>query len=235
MTANEIVEELRPLGTEAYRKILRSHGAQEPLFGVKIEELQKIRKRIKKDYQLALDLWDTGIYDARYLAGLVADDLKMTKKDLRHWAEASNCSGLSEYTVAWVAAEGRYGWELGLEWIESEQERVAAAGWSTLGGVVALEPDAELDMPALRSLLQRVGKTIHAQPNRVRYAMNGFVISAGAYVTELTELARKTAAGIGKVHVEMGGTACKVPDAADYIRKIEQRGTLGKKRKTVKC
>jgi hypothetical protein len=36
-----------------------------------VEELKKIQKRIKKDYQLALDLYDTGIYDAMYLAGLI--------------------------------------------------------------------------------------------------------------------------------------------------------------------
>ena len=87
MTANEVLDEIQPLGTEGYRKVLRNHGVPEPFFGVKIEDLKKIQKRIKKDYQLALDLYDTGIYDAMYLAGLIADDMKMTKKDLRRWIE----------------------------------------------------------------------------------------------------------------------------------------------------
>jgi 3-methyladenine DNA glycosylase AlkD len=99
MTAKEIVEQLKPLGAESYRKVLRNHGVPEPLFGVKIEHLKKIQSRVKKDYQLALDLYDTGIYDAMYLAGLIADDLKMTKQDLRHWLDKANCSMLSEYTV----------------------------------------------------------------------------------------------------------------------------------------
>jgi hypothetical protein len=30
-------------------------------------------------------------------------------------------------------------------------------------------------------------------------------------------------------------TACKAPNAADYIRKIQQRGTIGEKRKTARC
>ena len=64
-----------------------NHGVKEPIFGVKIEDMKKIQKRIKKDYQLALDLYDTGIYDAMYLAGLIADDAKMTKKDLQHWVD----------------------------------------------------------------------------------------------------------------------------------------------------
>src|SRR6201997_5122095 len=103
MTADEIVKQLRPLGKDSYKKVLLNHGIQEPLFGVKIEDLKKIQKKIKKDYQLALDLYDTGIYDAMYLAGLIADDLKMTKKDLQHWAEKASAP-LARSTVAWVAA-----------------------------------------------------------------------------------------------------------------------------------
>jgi hypothetical protein len=65
--------------------------------------------------------------------------------------------------------------------------------------------------------------------------MNGFVIAVGSYVKALTTLALQTAAKIGSVSVEMGGTACKVPDAAAYIKKVQQRGAIGKKRKTAKC
>lgn len=235
MSAQQIVEELRTLGTEPYRKILRSHGASEPLFGVKIEELKKIQKRIKKDYELALELFDTGIYDAMYLAGLVADDARMTPADLNRWAASSGCQGIAEYTVAWVAAESPHGWERANAWIDSPDERIASTGWATLGGLVALEPDAELDLGALGRLLDRVRETIHDQPNRVRYTMNGFVIGVGAYVLALTDRALATAAAVGTVMVDMGGTACKVPSAADYIEKIRQRGSLGKKKKTVKC
>jgi hypothetical protein len=33
-----------------------THGAQEPCLGVKVEDMKKIQKRVKMDYQLALDL-----------------------------------------------------------------------------------------------------------------------------------------------------------------------------------
>ena len=87
MNAKEIVEELRTLGSESVKKVLRNHGVQEPFFGVKIGDMKTIQKRIKKDYQLALDLYDTGNYDAMYLAGLVADDARMTRKDLDRWVK----------------------------------------------------------------------------------------------------------------------------------------------------
>ncbi len=235
MTAAEIVQELEALGQPGYKKIFLKHGIKEPLFGVKVEELKKIQKRIKKDYQLALELYDTGIYDAMYLAGLIADDLKMTKKDLQRWVEKATCDALCSYTVSWVAAESQHGWELAREWIDSSKESIASAGWATLSSLVAIKPDAELDFAELKKLLARVEKTIHKSPNRVRYAMNGFVISLGGYVSALTAAALKAAAKIGTVTVDMGETECKVPDAAAYIKKMQDRGAIGKKRKTAKC
>src|SRR5271156_3223083 len=105
MTAKEILDELKPLGRESYKRVLLSnHGIKEPFFGVPISELKKFPKRIKKDYQLALDLYDTGNYDAMYLAGLIADDARMTAKDLQRWAEKAYARALTGSTVPWVAA-----------------------------------------------------------------------------------------------------------------------------------
>ena len=235
MTAQDIVKQLKPLGRDAYKKVLLNHGVKEPVFGVKVEDLKKIQKKVKMDYRLALDLYDTGIYDAMYLAGLIADDLKMTKRDLQHWADKANCASISEYTVAWVAAESLHGRELAFEWIESKKESVASSGWATLSGLVAIKDDAELDVADLKRLLQRVQKTIHQQPNHVRSVMNRFVIAVGSYVKALTDTALETGAKIGPVSVDVGGTACKVPYAPDYIQKARKRGTIGKKRKTTKC
>src|SRR5437667_3703200 len=156
MTAQEIVDQLKLLGSDSYKRVLLNHGIKEPFFGVKIDEMKKIQIRVKKDYRLALDLYDTGIYDAMYLAGLIADDLSMTKEDLRRWADRASCPALSEYTVAWVASESRHGRELALEWIESERESVASTGWATYGSLVAIKNDADLDLREIERLLRRV-------------------------------------------------------------------------------
>jgi 3-methyladenine DNA glycosylase AlkD len=235
MTATEILAQLKRLGSENYVRIMRNHGVTQPAYGVKIEELKKIQKRVKKDYQLALDLFDTGVYDAMYLAGLIADDAKMSKQDLERWLAKAGGGPLCCYTVSWVAAEGRHGWELALKWIDSAKATDAAAGWATLTSLVSIKPDAELDVAELKKLLQRVQKTIHTQPDGVRYAMNYFVIALGAYVKPLGALALQTAEKIGKVSVDMGDTACKVPFAPDYIRKSVARNPTGKKKTTCKC
>lgn len=235
MTAEEVVKELKSLGRDSYKRVLFNHGIQEPVFGVKIEDLKKIQKRVGKDYRLSLALFDTGIHDAMYLAGLIADDAKMTKKDLRRWVAKAQGPLIGECTVPWVAAEGSHGLALALEWIESEKKPVAITGWSTLSSLVAIKDDADLDLAQLKRLLKRVETTIHEQPNRVRYVMNGFVIALGSYVPALTDLALQAARKIGPVRVDMGATACKIPSAVEYIQKVQKRGTIGKKRATAKC
>lgn len=235
MTAAEILEQLEGLGLATYRKVIANHGVREPFFGVKIEELKKYQKRIKKDYRLSLDLFATGNYDAQYLAGLIADEKQMTREDLRNWLATANCSAICASAVAWVAAESSHGHELAIEWIESEDETTAQTGWNTLSSVLSIRDDAQLDMTELAGLLDRVERTLHQQPNRVRYAMNGFVIALGCYVQALTDAAIAAGERIGPVSVDMGNTACVVPASPAYIRKVQTRGTIGKKRKTARC
>src|SRR5947209_5142815 len=133
MTAQDVLDELKAMAKPSIKKVLMNHGAREPFYGVPVENLKKIQKRIKRDHALALELYETGVSDAMYLAGLIVDDGKMTKKDLDRWVKQAYWYMLSESTVPWVAAESPHGWALGLEWIESKTESIAAAGWSTLG------------------------------------------------------------------------------------------------------
>lgn len=235
MTAQEILEEIKPLGSDSYKRVIFNHGVKEPCFGVKISDLQKIVKRVKKDYQLALDLYDTGVYDAMYLAGLIADDARMTLVDLQHWVAAAYCLGLCNATVPWVTAGSAHGWALGVAWIDAERSLTAVAGWATLGSLVSVKPDTQLDLVALDRLLQRVEQTIHQAPDLVRYQMNSFVIAVGSYVQPLTDTAIDTAERIGPVMADLGNNSCQVPFAPDYIRKVQTRGAIGKKRKTAKC
>ena len=235
MTVQEIMTELQAKGDEGIKKILLKHGVKEPLFGVKVEHLKTIQKKVRTDYQLAKDLYATGNADAMYLAGLIADDAKMTDADLQSWAEAAVSNNISEYTVPWVAAGNPRGFSLALRWIDSPVEHIAASGWRTLGDWIAMKPDNEIDLSAIKALLERVVKNIHSAQNRVRQTMNGFVIAVGSYIAPLTNDAIAAANKVGAVTVDTNGTACKLPDAVEYIKKTEASGALGKKKKMVKC
>ena len=235
MTLEEVMTELKAKGSESIKKILLKHGIKEPFFGVKVEYLKVLQKKIKKDYPLSKELYATGNADAMYLAGLIADEDKMTKKDLSAWVKKAVSTNISDYTVPWIAAESHHGYELALEWIDTKEEFIAAAGWATLSNIMALTPDDKLDLPSLKSLLNRVHKTIHHADNRVRSTMNAFVISVGSYVAPLTDYAIGISEKIGEVNINVGDTACRVPNAKEYITKVRNKGTTGKKKKTVRC
>ena len=234
-SAKDILDQLEAFGDERTKNTLMKHGAKEPFFGVKVADMKKILKQTKKDHELSLALFDTGNSDAMYLAGLMADEKQITKKQLNQWVKKAYWSYLSEYAVPWVAAETDFGFELGLEWIESKEETIASAGWSTLAYYTAVNNDDVLDIEAYSKLLDRVSKDIHKAQNRVKYTMNGFVISIGTYVSALTDKAKKIGESIGVVEVDMNGTSCKVPYAKDYIQKIIDKNRVGKKRKTARC
>jgi len=235
MNVQTVMAELKAKGSEGIKKILLKHGVKEPFFGVRVEDLKVIQKKIKKDYQLSKELYATGNADAMYLAGLIADENKMTKKDLSGWVKLAISTNISEYTVPWIAAESRFGFELAMEWIEAKEAFIVAAGWSTLSSLVAIKPDTELNIQSLKDLLTRVEHNIHKADNRVRQKMNSFIIAVGSYVTSLTDFAIIISKKIGPVQVVMDGTACKVPNAVDYIKKVKDRGSLGKKKKMARC
>ena len=77
-----ILEELELLGKPSIRNMLvNNHGFLKPCFGVKISDMKSIIRRVIVDHGLALNLCDTVICGAKYLAGLILDDVKMTMRD----------------------------------------------------------------------------------------------------------------------------------------------------------
>jgi len=236
MTSKQVIDELKKLGRENIKKIFIKHGAKEPVYGVKVEDLKKVDKKIRDNrQQIALELFDSGVSDAMYLAGLIADGSKMNKKQLQGWAKNATWPMVCEYPVAWVTSENANGWNIALEWIDSSQPNIACAGWSTLSSIMATWPDEKIDTAVLKKLLARVEKEIHKAPNRVRSCMNSFVIAAGSYMKDLTQSAIATGKKNGVVMIDVGDTACKVPFAPDYIKKVIDKGYVGKKRKMAKC
>lgn len=235
MKLTDVMNALEAKGTESIKRIMMRHGAKEPYFGVKVGDMKVIAKSIKGDQALALELYATGNGDAQYLAGMIADGRKMTRKELQAWASQASWGMISNFTVAWVASEHPDGYALAREWIDSKKEHIACAGWSTLGAWVTVRPDAELPIKELGALLDRVAKTIHTAPEDVRQPMNSFVIAVGSYVAPLADKAITTARKVGKVEVDVGDTDCKIPEAEAYILKARRGAPIAPKRKTVRC
>ena len=236
-TVSSILAELRKVSDAQTKKTLVRHGAPpDKVYGVKVGAMKPIAKKIRGEQQLGLDLYDTGNRDAMYLAGLIVDGSKMTKRQLDAWIKKSGgYAGISESTVVWVAAEHPDAVAIARKWIKSKDATTATAGWCLYAGCLAILPDEALDLDEIQALMDHVVANMHTAPNRVRYQMNQFVICVGCYVEPLLQQAKAAARLIGKVEVDMGDTACRTPLATDYIAKVEKMGRVGKKRKTLKC
>lgn len=234
MQLDEALGLLRAKAAPNIRAIFQRHGAPDNVLGVKVGDLKVVLKAAGKDDALARALWDSGVGDARYLAGLMINPKKMDAALIQRWADEADWSMLSESTVPWVAAESPHGLSLARRWVDDPRVEVAAAGWATWSCLVSLLPDAGLPLDELRALLERVATGVHQAPNRLRYCQNSFVISVGVYVEPLRAAALAVADQIGPVHVDMGETDCEVPLARAYIHKCLARGEP-KKKKTVRC
>ena len=236
MSTTEVMKALEKLASPQTKKTYLRHGCPEPLFGVKIADMKTLIKKLKiqNNSALAKELYKTRNSDAMYLAGLICDGSQLTRRDLDDWANNATWHMLSSSTVPFVAVEHPEGWNTALEWIESPEEKLSVAGWTTLAGIVTVREDNHLDLKMIEKLLDRVAKTIHQSANQTRYVMNDFVIAVGSYVKPLSAKAQAVAARIGEVKVDMGDTACKVPLASEYIKKTLAKGG-GAKRKSIRC
>jgi 3-methyladenine DNA glycosylase AlkD len=236
-TAQSILRNLAAKGSEKTRNTYERHGIpRDRACGVSVADLKTIAKTIRGQQDLALALYATGMMEAMYLAGMVANGSKMTPQQLQSWAEgAAGMPMIAEYTVPWVAVEHPAARVHAAKWIASKQEQIAAAGWCTWSGLAATQPDDALDMAEIEALLLSIPGRIGSAKNRVRYTMNNFVIAAGTYVKPLLPQAKKVAKQLGAVEVDVGDTACKIPLAGESIAKAEETGRIGKKKKTIRC
>ncbi|WP_101908653.1 DNA alkylation repair protein [Marasmitruncus massiliensis] len=235
MDVQTILKELESLGTERTKKVYMQQGAHEPLFGVATGAMKPIAKKIRINQALAEELYATGNYDAMYLAGMVADPKAMTEADFDRWMVSAYFYMISDFIVAVTLAETEYAQAVSDSWIATGEELYMSAGYSCYCWLLGSRKDEEFDREKLNTMLETVEKTIHSSPDRVKYAMNHFVLTVGVSYVPLHEKAVSVANAIGAVDVFRGKTKCSVPVAADEIQKAAAKGRLGFKRRNVRC
>jgi 3-methyladenine DNA glycosylase AlkD len=216
MTLAEVMRAIEAKGKAATAAIYRRHGVAEPTVGLSYAELAMLVKRIGVDHALALQLWDTGVHDARIVATKIADPAQLTHATLAAWLHA--CANyIVTDAVSSTAARAPGALDLARTWIARREEWTSAAGWTSLA-VLAMEDG--VDEALAEELIALIEAGIHGAPNRTRHAMNSALIAIGGAMPGLRARALKAAAAIGRVHVDHGATGCKTPDAAAMIDKM---------------
>ena len=222
MPLAEVMAALKKAGAEQTRKTYRRHGAVEPLFGVSFATLKTLQKRIGVDHELARALWDTGNFDARNLAFKIADPAQISPADLDRWARETRVRMCGGY-ICMLAAESPHAAAKAKQWLAAPEGPERSAGWGLLGQM-AMRDTSTPDAWFLTRLAE-IEKTIHTAPNSQREAMNMAVITIGYRNAALRKAATAAAKRIGKVEIDHGDTACKTPDAAQYIEKTWAHST----------
>ncbi len=222
MTLAQAMSTLEKAGSAQTRKTYARHGAPEPMFGVSFATQKTLVKRIRVDQDLALALWDTGNFDARILALKIADPARMSPRDLDRWSAELSVRSCGGY-LAHLVAESPHARAKADQWRPARSENQRLAAWGVIGAMAML--DEETADTWFEERLSEIERTIHAAPNRQREAMNQAVILIGCRNAALRKKAAAAAKRIGKVDVDHGDTACKTPDAAQYIEKTWAHST----------
>ncbi|OPD53977.1 DNA alkylation repair protein [Bacillus anthracis] len=220
MLLEEVMQQLEEYGTEQNRKTYKNHGAKEPLFGVSFANLKLLKKKIKKDHDLAIVLWETKNMDAMTLATMILDPKKVTTELLNKWVQEVDYYCLMDVLMTAICTSP-IAIERVEEWTKSDDEWIGRAGWSLLANIAIKNKTLQDDF--FSPYLEEIKENIHNEKNRKREAMNSALIAIGIRNEDLEQTAIEMAREIGKVQVDHGATSCKTPDAESYIKKARER------------
>ncbi len=107
----------------------------EKAIGVSVTELRKVAKRLGKDHSLALELWSTGVHEARTLAAMIDDPAAVTKEQMEEWVNEFNSWDICDQATTGLFDRTPYGFEKAVEWSRRDEEFVKRAGFAMMAGL----------------------------------------------------------------------------------------------------
>ncbi|PES99523.1 DNA alkylation repair protein [Bacillus cereus] len=220
MLLEEVMQQLEEYGTVQTCKTYKNHGAKEPLFGVSFANLKLLKKKIKKDHDLAISLWETKNMDAMTLATYILNPKKVTPEQLNSWVQDVDYYCLMDVLMTAICTSP-IAIDRMEEWTKSDDEWIGRAGWSLLANIAIKNKTLHDDF--FLPYLAEIRIHIHNEKNRKKEAMNSALIAIGIRNEYLERQAIEIAREIGKVEVDHGATSCKTPDAEPYIKKARER------------
>ncbi len=219
MTVQDLLAQLEPLGHEKVRAHNARYGAGSNQFGVKLGDLRTLAKQIKTNHPLAMELWQTGNFEARLLAILIMKPALLSADELEALVQSEKATQVADWLSAYLIKDHKQRDLLRERWMQSSDTMCARAGWSLTSGKVARDP-AGLDFAALLDRLE--AEMPHAAPE-VQWTMNSTLANIGIHFPEL----RQRAIDIGEKHgiyrdypVSKG---CTSPFAPIWIHEMVKR------------
>ncbi|MCX6665573.1 MAG: DNA alkylation repair protein [Euryarchaeota archaeon] len=110
--------------------------------GLSVNTLRSFAKNIGKNHALALELWDSGIHDARLLAVLIENPIKVTSKQMNAWAKNFNSWDICDQACTSLFDQTTFAWKKVFEWARRDEEFVRRAAFSLIAGLAVHDKTA---------------------------------------------------------------------------------------------
>jgi 3-methyladenine DNA glycosylase AlkD len=98
--------------------------------GVSIPHLRRLARRHRPDHPLALDLWQTGVHEARILASMVDDPAQVTPEQMEAWVVDFDSWDLCDQVCGNLFESAPFGLKIARAWTRRPEEFVKRAGFA---------------------------------------------------------------------------------------------------------
>ncbi len=223
MTASEALTKLESLGNESVRarNIKRGAGSL-PQFGVQMGDIRKVAKEIGANHELALELWDTGIIEARLLALLLVKPKRLARAQLDAMVRDAGFVQVFDWLDAYVVRKHPEKESLRQGWMKDENPWALRAGWSLTAERVGKQPEG-LD---LSGLLDRIEDELVDAAPEAQWTMNNCLAGIGIHHAQLRPRALAIGEKLGVYRDYPTPKGCTSPFAPIWINEMVRRSEL---------
>ena len=183
-------------GSQFNRDGMARYGIVAPkVFGVSMETMKSLAKKLGKDHELALALWDSGWYEARILTAFVDEPARVTPSQMDRWARDFDNWAICDTICFHLFDRTPYAWQKVELWSGRKGEFVKRAAFALIAGL-ALHDKSSTDAQ-FRKALRLIARESTDDRNFVKKGVSWALRSAGQTSASLhaaaLELAEKLA------------------------------------------
>ncbi len=179
-----------------------------------IRDLAKTQCKNPRRHELALELWKTGIHEARLLAGFIDDSKKVSEAQMESWARDFDSWDVCDQACSNLFDQTPFAWRKAREWTKRKEEFVKRAGF-VLMACLAVH-DKKADDKKFLAFLPIIKREARDERNFVRKAVNWALRQIGKRSKALNAAAVKTASEISRIDSKAARWI-----AADALRELE--------------
>ena len=213
--AKAIVEELKRLGSTTNVEGMARFGIRAKVcYGVAKPSLDSLAKKIGRNHLLALELWDTGVHDARILAGMIDDPSQVTPSQMERWVREFDNWDICDGTCCHLFVFADPAWTKAFAWSKRKQEFQKRAGFA-LAAYLAYRDKTAPDSK-FKKFLRVIEREAWDERNFVRKAVNWALRNIGKRNRYLNQQAIASAKKLHKSKLPVTRWI-----AADAIRELQ--------------